>query len=131
MKINIEISCGELIDKLSILTIKTNNIKDESKLRIINDELKELKKVGKKLKNKNSEKYNHYLDSLIKVNSDLWRIEDEIRKFEKKGVFNKNFIDLARSVYIQNDKRFEIKNEINEFFNSNFKEQKEYEDYKN
>ena len=68
-------------------------------------------------------------EELYKINLGLWEIEDSIRILEKNKNFEKDFIDLARSVYITNDKRFQVKNEINKLFNSNYVEEKSYEDY--
>tara|TARA_Y200000002_G_C22508973_1_gene590446 strand:+ start:387 stop:776 length:390 start_codon:yes stop_codon:yes gene_type:complete len=129
MKISVDISCGELIDKLSILEIKKQNISEESKLLEVNKEFKILNKIYETLKkeNKNLEKY--YIQ-LFNVNSSIWQIEDKIRKLESESSFQKEFIELARNVYLNNDKRFEIKNQINILFNSEIKEQKSYENYK-
>ena len=129
MKISVDISCGELIDKLSILEIKKQNISEESKLLEVNKEFKILNKIYETLKkeNKNVEKY--YIQ-LFNVNSSIWQIEDKIRKLESESSFQKEFIELARNVYLNNDKRFEIKNQINILFNSEIKEQKSYENYK-
>lgn len=129
MKISVDISCGELVDKLSILEIKKQNISEESKLLEVNKEFKILNKIYETLKkeNKNLEKY--YLQ-LFNVNSSIWEIEDKIRKLESESSFQKEFIELARNVYLNNDKRFEIKNQINILFNSEIKEQKSYENYK-
>ena len=77
----------------------------------------------------NEKKLDSFLNKLLEVNQKLWEIEDEIRVLERKKQFDEDFILLARSVYIENDKRFEIKNEINNFLGSAIKEEKLYEDY--
>tara|TARA_B110000444_G_scaffold226469_1_gene231032 strand:+ start:2200 stop:2592 length:393 start_codon:yes stop_codon:yes gene_type:complete len=129
MSINIPISYGELLDKLSILEIKKNKITDDKKLVNVNFEFETLKNLAKKIKNIDHERFTQFYKDLLKVNNSLWIIEDEIRILEKKQLFNKDFISLARSVYIENDKRFEIKNEINMYFKSDVAEQKQYIKY--
>ena len=129
MSINIPISYGELLDKLSILEIKKNKITDDKKLVNVNFEFETLENLAKNLKKTDDEKFTKFYKNLLKVNNSLWIIEDEIRILEKKQLFNKDFISLARSVYIENDKRFEIKNEINMYFKSDVVEQKQYIKY--
>lgn len=129
MKIRVDISCGELVDKLSILEIKKQKISEEQKLFEINKEFKILNEIYESLKKENKNLETYYTQ-LLEVNSRLWEIEDKIRILESKSNFHKEFIELARSVYINNDKRFEIKNNINVLFNSEIKEQKSYENYK-
>ena len=129
MKIRVDISCGELVDKLSILEIKKQNISEEQKLFEINKEFRILNEIYETLKKENKNLETYYMQ-LLEVNSSLWEIEDKIRKLESESNFHKEFIELARSVYINNDKRFEIKNNINVLFNSEIKEQKSYEKYK-
>jgi len=127
MIINIPVSLGELVDKISILRIKKKNIMDKEKLILINEELFLLEKIlSKAVKNK---KIKNYLDDLTDINLKLWKIEDEIRDCEKIKNFDQKFIDLARSVYITNDKRSEIKVEINKYFGSDLVEVKSYEKY--
>ncbi|MBZ0178071.1 MAG: DUF6165 family protein [Melioribacteraceae bacterium] len=124
----VEVSNGELVDKVSILRIKLNKIKSEEKLKNVRAEFdilfEEMKKLGI---NENTEEFKE----LIKVNTDLWEIEDKIRVKELDQEFDEEFIELARSVYIQNDKRFELKKKINAATNSSLFEEKEYVDYKN
>ena len=127
MIINIPISLGELIDKISILVIKEKKIKDEKKNNLIREELTLLRKTLNEAANNNS--INNYLNQLIDVNSALWKIEDEIRDCEKNKKFDQKFIELARSVYITNDKRAEIKLEINNKFGSKIVEVKSYTKY--
>ena len=127
MIINVAISLGELIDKISILLIKKKNIKDQKKLEFIKQELEILQNtLDQSLDNK---KIEFYLNKLISINSQLWKIEDEIRDCERDKNFDQKFIDLARSVYITNDKRSAIKLEINNLFGSKLVEVNSYEKY--
>ena len=127
MIISIPVSLGELVDKISILHIKNINIKDEEKLKLIREELELLNQtLNKHIKNNDIQ---NYLDSLIEINSKLWVIEDDIRDCERKKKFDQTFIDLARSVYFTNDKRSEVKLEINKKFGSKIIEVKSYEEY--
>ena len=128
MIINTPISLGELIDKISILVIKEKKIKDEKKNNLIREELTLLRKTLNEIINNNA--INNYLKQLIDVNSTLWKIEDEIRDCEKNKKFDQKFIKLARSVYITNDRRAEIKLEINNKFGSKIVEVKSYTKYK-
>ena len=127
MIINTPISLGELIDKISILLIKERKITDVKKIDLIHEELTLLKKTLNEIINNNA--INNYLKQLIDVNSTLWKIEDEIRDCEKNKKFDQKFIELARSVYITNDKRAEIKLEINNKFGSKIVEVKSYTKY--
>jgi hypothetical protein len=121
----IEVSIGEIVDKLSILRIKKNNITDEEKLVNINKEYDYLYyKVFQELKIESSDFY-----EMIMVNEMLWNVEDSIRKKEKNKEFDQDFIEMARSVYITNDRRAEIKKNINLKYNSTFVEEKSYESY--
>ena len=128
MEVNIPVSLGELLDKISILEIKSKKISNESKLTNIKKELNGLKKVLDNL-NINFVEINNLYEELYKINLNLWGIEDSIRILEKNKNFENDFIDLARSVYITNDKRFQVKNEINKLFNSDYVEEKSYENY--
>ena len=127
MIVNTPISLGDLIDKISILVIKEKKITDEKKNNLIREELTLLKKTLNEAINNNA--INNYLNQLIDVNSALWKIEDEIRDCEKNKKFDQKFIELARSVYITNDKRAEIKLEINNKFGSKIVEVKSYKKY--
>ena len=121
----IEVSIGEIVDKLSILRIKKNNITDEEKLVNINKEYDYLYyKVFQELKIESSDFY-----EMIMVNEMLWNVEDSIRKKEKNKSFDQDFIEMSRSVYITNDRRSEIKKNINLKYNSTFVEEKSYEQY--
>ena len=127
MIINTPVSLGELVDKISILHIKNINIKDDEKLKLIREELELLNQTLKKHIKKND--IQNFLDSLIEINSRLWVIEDDIRDCERNKKFDHTFIDLARSVYFTNDKRSEVKLEINKKFGSKIIEVKSYEQY--
>ena len=127
MIINTPVSLGELVDKISILHIKNINIKDDEKLKLIKEELELLNQTLNKHIKKND--IQNFLDSLIEINSKLWVIEDDIRDCERNKKFDQTFIDLARSVYFTNDKRSEVKLEINKKFGSKIIEVKSYEEY--
>ena len=131
MKIKIEISVGELLDKISILIIKKDKIEKPEKLTEIKKELKFLEAHGSMIRTKNTKKYDEFLKKLVDINSKLWNIEDDIRVYEKNLKFDHDFVTLAREVYFTNDKRFLCKNEINSFYGSEINEVKEYVDYKN
>ena len=125
--VNAPISVGELMDKISILKIKKKNITDEKKLLFIDEELQLLSSTLNTVVQDN--KINEFLDKLIEVNSKLWKIEDDIRLCERNKKFNQHFIDLAREVYITNDKRADIKLAINNHFGSTLVEVKSYIKY--
>ncbi len=127
MLVNTPISLGELVDKISILIVKQKNIKEENKLNQVNKELNFLQDVL--LKHITKDEIDNYLKELIDINSKLWVIEDEIRNCERKKQFDQIFIKLARSVYFTNDKRANIKLNINEKFGSELIEVKSYEKY--
>ena len=127
MIINTPVSLGELVDKISILHIKNTNIKDNKKLLLVKEELSFLQQTLND--HVNSDQIKPFLDSLIDINSKLWVIEDDIRDCERDKKFDQKFIDLARSVYFTNDKRSEIKLEINKKFGSKIVEVKSYEKY--
>jgi|TARA_B100001094_G_scaffold250781_3_gene248432 hypothetical protein len=124
--INIPVSLGEVIDKLSILSIKKIEIKNKKKLIDINKEYNLLLIIYNKFLNKELAKlYN----DIYKINYKLWKIEDDIRDKERNKEFDDIFIELARSVYITNDERMNIKNIINHNSNSDIKEHKSYKPY--
>ena len=127
MLINIPISLGELVDKISILMIKKKNISDPIKLQHVNKELEFLQKTLKK--HISEDEINEFLLKLVTINSKLWDIEDDIRECERKKLFDQTFIDLARSGYFTNDERAKVKNDINKTFGSEFVEVKSYEEY--
>ncbi len=123
----VEVSNGELVDKVSILWIKLRKIKDENKLANIRKEYQELYATMRIL---GMDEESPNFKKLIEINSALWEIEDKIRKKEAAKEFDDEFIELARSVYFKNDVRFEIKSLINQTTNSNLREEKEYVNYK-
>jgi len=127
-KILVEVSVGELLDKISILEIKKEKIKDPSKLNFINDEYNTLKEQLKK-NIKSDEKLEKLFQSLKEINAKLWIIEDDKRMCEKKSDFGENFIKLSRDVHFLNDNRAKIKLEINNHTGSKIKEIKEYTNY--
>ena len=127
-KILSEISAGELLDKISILEIKLDKIKDKNNLKEIKKEYDILNNV-KNLNIKSMDKVVQLFKELKKVNINLWNTEDNIRICEKNKDFGQTFIDLARSVYLNNDKRANIKSQINKILDSNIKEIKQYVNY--
>lgn len=120
----IEVSIGEALDKVSILTIKLNKIQETDKLRNIS---KELNAIVKELPVGILE--DPLYEQLCSINLRLWEIEDEIRECERIGDFNNNFIRLARAVYHRNDSRAEVKREINIKYKSELIEEKSYKPY--
>ena len=127
-KILVEVSVGELLDKISILEIKKDRIKDSKKLKYINDELDVLNEQLKK-NVKSDEKLKKLFYSLKEINSKLWFIEDEKRMCEKNSDFSNKFIKLSRDVHFLNDDRAKIKLKINNYTGSKIKEIKEYTKY--
>ena len=127
-KILIEVSVGELLDKISILEIKKDKIKDPEKLNYINEEHQILKEEYNN-NIKSTAELDRLFQSLKVINSRLWTIEDDKRKCEKEKDFGKNFIKLSREVHILNDNRAKIKLEINNLTGSKIKEIKEYFSY--
>ena len=127
-KILVEVSVGELLDKISILEIKKEKIKDPEKLKFINDEYEVLKsQLNQNVKS--DEKLNDLFNSLKDINSKLWVIEDDKRLCEKNSDFGEKFIKLSRDVHFLNDDRAKIKLEINNHTGSKIKEIKEYTSY--
>ena len=125
----VEISNGELLDKVTILVLKLNRIKDKEKLVNIQKEFDTLNPLAHELFDKyDSDLQNHYIE-LLSINARLWDIEDWIRECEKENRFGKEFVELARSVYITNDKRSEVKKIINILTNSGLVEEKSYNNY--
>ena len=127
-KILVEVSVGELLDKISVLEIKKEKINDPEKLKFINDEYNIL---NEQLKNniKSDDKLNNLFKSLKEINSKLWVIEDDKRLCEKNSDFGEKFIKLSRNVHFLNDDRAKIKLEINKHTKSKIKEIKEYTNY--
>jgi hypothetical protein len=127
-KIYSEISVGELFDKLSILEIKKSKIKDSLKRNVVLKELNSLQQtVSKNIKK--SKSLTKLYTELKSINLKLWKIEDDIRDCERQKYFKNKFIKLARAVYFTNDKRFVIKNKINNLIKSNLCEVKSYRKY--
>jgi|TARA_B100001750_G_scaffold51386_1_gene39088 hypothetical protein len=127
-KILVEVSVGELLDKISILEIKKEKISDLESLKIINSEYLVLKEQLTKNIKTNSE-VDRLFDSLKEINSKLWLIEDDKRMCEKNSDFGEKFIKLSRDVHFLNDKRAKIKLEINNHTGSKIKEVKQYTNY--
>ena len=127
-KILVEVSIGELLDKISILEIKKNNIKDAEKIKYINDEYVILKNQFEK-NVKIDEKLNKLFKSLKEINNKLWNIENEKRLHEKNSDFGEKFIKTSRDIHFLNDKRGKIKLDINNYTGSKIKEIKEYTGY--
>ena len=121
----IEVSNGEIIDKLTIIQIKLERIKDKAKLANLQKEYNELFEVSSAIISKSDTLYK----SLYEVNCELWDIEDHIRDLERKKDFGNDFVSTARAVYVKNDRRSEIKREINIKTSSGFIEEKSYEKY--
>lgn len=118
----VEVSVGEFLDKISILKIKKVEIKDPEKNKNICTELELLEKEYDKLPN--PEEKIEFIKQLLSVNYILWRLEDKIREKESEGLFDEDFIQIARNIYITNDKRYRIKQQINSFFKSKIVEEK-------
>tara|TARA_Y100001960_G_scaffold89490_1_gene96115 strand:- start:39 stop:428 length:390 start_codon:yes stop_codon:yes gene_type:complete len=127
-KILIEVSTGELLDKISILEIKKEKISDSALLEIINFEYSILKNESDK-KVKKDQKIDELYKKLKKTNEKLWIIEDDKRLCEKNSDFGEKFIELSRNVHFLNDERAKIKLEINNYSKSKIKEVKKYTDY--
>ena len=127
-KIIVEVSIGELLDKISILEIKQEKIKDQDKLKFISDEHAVLKdQLDKNVKS--NDKLKNLFQSLKEINAKLWVIEDDKRQCEKEKDFTEKFIKLSRDVHFLNDDRAKIKLEINSITGSKIKEIKEYTSY--
>jgi hypothetical protein len=121
----IEVSNGEIVDKLTILQIKLERIQDEAKLQNVKKEYDELEGIVDQILGRDDPLY----QALYEINGKLWDIEDRIRELEKAGDFGQEFIDVARSVYINNDQRAAIKRDINQKTGSALFEEKSYEEY--
>ena len=127
-KILAEISVGELLDKVSILEIKLDKVKNEDSRKEINKEYKILKELLKS-KVEMTDKMKLLFKDIKNVNQNLWNIEDKLRICEKNKDFGQSFVELARNVYFNNDKRSKIKKEINKISGSDIKEIKQYVNY--
>jgi len=128
MILQVPVSVGEVVDKVTILEIKSSRISDESKLKNIRAELEQLRPLvsGGVF---DSAEVSALFDGLRAVNGELWDIEDDIRAEEAAGRFGERFIELARAVYVTNDRRAELKKKINLATGSDLVEEKSYEDY--
>ena len=125
----IEISNGELLDKLSILELKLKKITDENKLINVRSEFEELSPLVQQIFKKKAVGINELYLKLSEINGNLWEIEDDIRQCERDKKFDSKFVQLARDVYFTNDIRSELKKEINILTKSGLIEEKSYEDY--
>ena len=128
MALKVEVSVGEFLDKMAILEIKSERIKNEDKLRNVNRELGLLRKTWA-ASSLSATDTGDLLPRLKAVNERLWEIEDNIRRQESAGTFGEEFIRLARSVYEENDERARIKYDLNKLLGSDLVEEKEYPDY--
>lgn len=126
MLVECPVSIGELIDKLSILQIKEMKIVDPQKVEHVK---KESLMLQNKLAELDLREAEEFLKKMVDINLKLWEIEDRIRVKEKEQKFDQEFIDLARAVYVTNDQRFAVKNEINSTYQSGIVEVKSYEKY--
>ena len=127
-QINVPISPGELVDKITILEIKKEFIDDINKLKNINHEYDLLMQIYSKDISK-TDGVDSLKSKLKNINLSLWKIEDDIRDCERDKIFNERFVQLARDVYFTNDKRSKVKLEINLLLNSSLVEEKSYKDY--
>ena len=128
MNVNVEISIGEFFDKITILEIKKERISNADKLVNINKELDGLNTLLTQLSFSRDDVVQE-VSELRKINEALWEIEDDIREKESQKAFDERFIELARAVYVTNDKRSDIKRDINLKLGSDFVEEKSYEEY--
>ena len=126
----VEVSNGELLDKLSILELKLKNIKDNKKLINIKNEHGGLSPLCNNLFDNYGNELRSLYAKLSEINAELWKIEDDIRECERNKDFGDEFVRLARAVYFTNDKRSDVKKSINLLTESGFVEEKSYEDYK-
>ena len=128
MNITVEVSTGEFLDKITILEIKSERIQDPAKLANINKELEILKNTWETSPASQTD-ISALMAELKSINEALWDIEDRIRIKESEAAFDEEFIELARSVYITNDKRADVKRQLNQALGSNLMEEKSYADY--
>jgi len=125
----IEVSNGEILDKITILVIKSKKITDLTKLKNINNELDELKPFLDVVNYESNSMVNSLVKELESVNEKLWNVEDKLRDKERSKQFDDEFIKLARDVYFTNDERSKIKKHLNELTNSKLVEEKSYQKY--
>jgi head-tail adaptor len=130
MVVRIDVSCGELADKISILEIKSRNIPDATKLANITRELRSLREAWARIPPATDQQaLDATLEALAAVNQRLWTIEDDIRDKERCKTFDHAFIELARSVYYTNDERARLKKKVDALLGSGFTEEKSYHEY--
>ena len=129
LAMKVEVSNGELLDKLTILELKLTNITNVQKLSNIQKEHDELSPLADQLFDSYGEELKNLYKKLTEINSELWTIEDDIRECERNKDFGSDFVSLARAVYFTNDKRSDVKKAINLLTDSGFVEEKSYEDY--
>ncbi len=134
MIITIKTSVGDLIDRLTILTIKLEKITDTAKLVNIQTEFaaldNEFRNIGKSIATEQGVELLYLTSKLKEINEAIWKVEDDLRDHERRNDFGPSFINLARNVYIFNDRRASIKRTINDLLGSTIKEEKSYTDYK-
>ena len=123
MELKTDVSVGEILDKISVLKVKAQRISDKAKLKEVHKELE----VLTKLCDENLKDYTPWVEELKKVNEEIWDLIDKQWAFEKKNQYDSRCIELSRSVILVNDKRFQIKKKINEFYGSNIKEVKSFD----
>ena len=128
MNITVSVSVGELLDKVSILRIKSLKIKTPSK---VNEVLNELEILENKMVSALQDVFDYevWIERLMEINYTLWDVEDRLRVLEREKNFGEEFVELARKVYYTNDERFKVKNAINDLTGSNIKEVKSYQQY--
>jgi hypothetical protein len=129
MSIKMDVPLGEFVDRLTILEIKSERLTDPEKLKNNNHHLENLRGTWQQSDYADADISSHFA-ALKAINEKLWEIEDDIREKEANGSFDDEFIDLARAVYLNNDERARIKNEINKQFKSEFTEEKSYTEYR-
>ena len=126
MIISAPVSVGELLDKLSILYIKSNKITDEQKLQYVNQEMVQLQAIVKKYELDANPAYIHLMANLEAINADIWCLEDDIRELSAAADHGAAFVQVAKNIHITNDKRARIKAKINTTYNSSIVEVKSY-----
>lgn len=128
MNIVVPISVGELIDKITILSIKSEKIDDESKLKNINHELGELLKIADRNNVTLRVEYMHLFAKLKRINGDLWHLEDEVRRLMKEQQFDEEYVQVTTGIHHTNDYRSRVKAEINRIYNSAIVDEKSYKE---
>jgi hypothetical protein len=129
MSMKMDVPLGEFLDRLTILEIKSERLTDPTKLANNNKHLENLRAAWQASEYGKTDISEHFA-ALKAINEKLWEIEDDIREKEASGSFDKEFIELARAVYINNDERARLKNEFNKLFHSEFTEEKSYTEYR-